>query len=41
MAGKQNAITIYPVANYNFGSKAAKKEKDTNVQARLSRWEEK
>ncbi|CAL8467844.1 g7382 [Coccomyxa elongata] len=41
MAGVQNAITIYPVANYNFGSKAAKPEKDTNVQARLSRWEEK
>jgi len=36
-----NAVTIYPVENYNFGTKAPKKEKDTNVQARLNRWEEK
>lgn len=33
----QSVCTVYPVANYNFGTKAPKHEKDNSVQDRLSR----
>ena len=35
------ALSIYSVANYNFGTKAAKVEKDANVSERLARMEQK
>lgn len=41
MAGTQVAVTIYPVKNYNFGTKAAKVEKDATIEDRLKRWEDK
>ena len=41
MAGNQVALSIYSVANYNFGTKAAKVEKDANVSERLARMEQK
>ncbi len=41
MAGKQVALSIYSVANYNFGTKAEKVEKDANVSERLARMEQK
>lgn len=39
MAG-QVTFTIYPVANYSFGTKAAKQDKDATPQDRLARMEE-
>lgn len=40
-AANQAALTAYPVKNYNFGSKAAKLEKDHSTQERLQRMEDK
>ena len=41
MSSSQASVTIYPVSSYNFGTKAAKVEKDTNVSERLARMEHK
>lgn len=37
MAGRQSALTLHSVKNYNFGSKAEKVEKDANLQERNAR----
>ena len=37
MAGRQTTLTVYPVQNYNFGSKAEKVEKDATLQERTAR----
>lgn len=34
----QTALTVYPIGNYTFGSKAPKKEKDFSVHERMTRW---
>jgi cleavage and polyadenylation specificity factor subunit 5 len=37
----QTDVVIYPIDNYSFGSKEAKKERDNSVVARLERLKEK
>ncbi|KAK9786276.1 hypothetical protein WJX73_007734 [Symbiochloris irregularis] len=37
MAGRQTNVTLHPLANYNFGSKAEKVEKDATLQERTTR----
>lgn len=41
ISAANQAALIYPVKNYNFGSKAAKLEKDHSTQERLLRMEDK
>jgi hypothetical protein len=33
----QAAVTVYPVGNYTFGSKASKAEKDRSVEDKMLR----
>ena len=37
----QSSVTIYPVSNYSFGTKAPKFEKDSSVVQRMERLREK
>lgn len=34
----QTAVTVHPIANYTFGTKGPKKEKDFSVHDRMARW---
>lgn len=37
MAQRQTTLTLYPLQNYNFGSKVEKVEKDATLQERTAR----